>query len=282
MKCKNVILFYETHDDPSPSNVMIKLLDDMKQIGIKALCVEDPSDYDKKTTKNLLSKNIKTIFNYADSIKDVSHPYVKNMLNEGAILNQYTGEIMKPDDVLDEYTQNEVIDSAKDMIKGIAKAIQATLNLIKSAEKKKFSYFNIDMDSNKRAAFEQKYEGSELISIRDKVMADNLINLCNKGYDSVYLVGAMHFDVATQLRASNITVREYFIKEDKYNIKYEADKQYKSDLFATFCLIDQINHTFCKNHKFEGVIVNPFLDTNEQIDLIRQDLLGLSKANEDL
>ena len=272
MTCKQVIIFYEFHQDKYPAEAVLRVVNDLKKIGIKSLCFEEPSDHTREYTIQNFKQSFAKLFQVFQSIKSIKHPYVQNLLKSQQFFTPQ-GKIIDPRTKIDKAIELEMIKTAKYSMLQFIESINATINLMALTYEQDFNYYNIDVSLKERSSTYSFNTKTGERAHRNKVMSAKLLELCQKDLDPLLLVGAGHFDIATQLRTSGIKVKEYFVSENKHP-EVSAKGDISHDHIPTLCLVKRLDIPLCKNHKFDGVVIEEFTGDEAQINLIRQHLLG--------
>lgn len=282
MTCRNIILFYERHDDKISALTISALSGNLKQAGVKSYCFEEPAD----NTRASLIEGYKANIDWLDNLisaNSFNNPYIQQIAASGLlVIFDKTGKSHKQVTAgshLSAAEKAQVVKSAHKYGVGMKESIQATLNLVEQTD---MEFCAMDIPSQKRARLDSM-GASELqtTTVRNKYMAKKIMEQCDERGDVAALVGASHFHIASLLREKGVSVKEYYITDAPVNILSEdLLSEYMHDL----CLrTEQKDHKICDNHKFDGLIIDLYAAPDaDPAELIARDLATLIQPHDEL
>jgi len=244
----NVIIFYEKQNKPEPTKAIIDLLPFLKSHGINTHCFDDSNDRNKQEFVDGLTSEANIHKKLGLNAKSLTDPYVKYMINSGAVLINHNATPSKND-------EKYIIKGVHDLAKGVIQTLNLAIDLIDHMDKNDIDFCNINLPLSDIKKLEYRLiTANEKLDIRNEYRTNKIIEKLAKGDVSI-LIGADNFGIATKLREKDVKVREYFIN---------YDNTYPSLSKSDYCLMEgqkiaierpeEFNKT-CRGHHLDGLIV---------------------------
>jgi hypothetical protein len=264
MSCKDILIVYELHNDPFPTQVITQLTNALQKTYKQdvTLCIEDADNSSKSTTlRNLISqkKSAESLL-----IKDFDSPKLDKYISQIALNNIYFNSVAEAKKILTKSEQKTVLDGINKEFVLQAEVYSSGIKAIMAAK----NYANVDMPNK----FEiiQKYPMQKSHEIRDKYMADKIATECAKteGY-VIMLVGAGHYNIANNLRSLDHNPKEIyplsiFRTPEQENSAFELPNYYcvNYDMFQKLGipLAQRENLGYCKNYNRHIIGFNKYVE----------------------
>lgn len=207
MSCKNILLFYELHQDKLPSDTItdtLKLLNGYKMD--TSVCLEEPTDHTKQHTYDTVVNQHHQIT--SKPINSFFHPYVQNIATRIEVGGKRFTSFSEMSNSLSDIQKQQVVEYVKSFAQGMSKSLAATIGIIEQTPR----YCNMDVPTKIRATLDSQYTATEASNIRDSYMADKIAYECNEVDDfTIALVGAKHFSIAKKLKKAGYNVNEFWV-----------------------------------------------------------------------
>lgn len=271
----NVLIFYEKHTETAPTKALISLMPFLSSHGLKTHCFEDPSDYSKENFISSVKSAIE-YHKYGLKVRSLFEGYARNLL-----VNHFSNE--EEINSLSRYQQKNIIEQVRLVAKGYVEALKLSLKLVEAMDQNNVDFCTMDLPNQERLALEQSSNNNfEKIPTRDKHMVQNILSHIHKGDVSV-LVGSDHFNIATELKAKSIDVREYYITTSgiepilpgiaRGDYCLRGKETFINSIMSFFGLGDDSSK--CDNHKLDGIVIDLNYDPSlNATKLIADDLTG--------
>ena len=201
-KCKNIIMFYESHDDSKAAKVIKSLLKYAPEGSV--VCFEESDDSTKEDFLYNLHKGIESFKRKIQDIKDLSNSYMERQTSS----EERDLEIQGQKRHLDESMKEEIF------FKNCIHSFRATLRLIEALDEKGLGYCHMDVPFEER---QELYESPKMLQyhIRNLHMTYRLLEECEKSEGNVYaLVGADHRPIVHHLseHQGDFDIKEYYVR----------------------------------------------------------------------
>lgn len=216
-----VIIFYERHENAIPKLLMMKLLPELKKIGVGAFAVEDAAnDTELKEMCLDLNQQISFLKENIEKIKSLSPDSSKPITQElGHILHDTMYDnIMKKSWKYDIQYQYEMLPKIVQQMELNVISMESFLSLLDVYEGNNIKPFGMDAVDDDPLFSPSSTEGLET---RNNTMVQKILEKVNDT-GVVVLVGAAHCSIGLEIKEKGTVVKEYFFDDGGDDIAAEV------------------------------------------------------------
>ncbi len=280
MSCKNIIIFYEKHDDKHPIKTIKDLSSLLKNIGIKSYCFEEPSNESKEELLGIYESQLNRLKSQT-KVSSFQDNYIKSLIASGVLqLQDDNGDFKEvtPQSILSNEEKKAILHYAKELATSMVESLEETVSLIHQTDEVNLNFCSMDMPRTSR--FELNSQGIDALRqlrIRNEYMKNEILEQCKKG-DVLALVGAARFGLADLLRDEKLNVKEYYVTNRPMQMVTESE-------IGDFCLrsTDHDKYLICGAVNFNGLVIDLYNDPDlDPVQLIANDLTMLNAAHDEL
>jgi hypothetical protein len=245
MACKQIVLFYERHDDRSATRVMHKVLLKLKQKSYNpTVCLEEAIESIDGIKQTYTDGMNNMLYQTNNLIKSFNDDRIKSHINQAGAMGfdgRLYGSYEAAKKGLSRAEKKVNVDQMNDFYLNMVASLKATLDLLDSVS----NYCAMDVTNNKKDELHKSSPILEGYKRRSTYMAEQLHKQCDSTDDYVMgLLGSDHFDIGHKLRKAGVKIQDYYIINYTY-----------SPTPGDICMRQDRTNKICKEYPpFKGVV----------------------------